>query len=144
MWQGSPPAYVGTCGGLFDVHGKGICMTTLYVSPTGNDTWSGRLPEANAERTDGPLATVSGARNRVRHRSQPPAYHNRTWAVQGQSGPVTVQLRGGVYPLGGRQRVASAGVGLRARALCIARSLLRSGRRQIARTRGTAGGPAAG
>ncbi len=74
-------------------------MTTLYVSPSGNDTWTGRLPDANAERTDGPLATVNGARNRVRHRSQPPAYHNSTWAPQEQTGPVTVQLRGGVYPL---------------------------------------------
>ena len=74
-------------------------MTTLYVSPTGNDSWSGRLAEANAERTDGPLATVVGARNRVRHRGQPPAYHNSTWAPQEQTGPVTVQLRGGVYPL---------------------------------------------
>jgi len=33
---------------------------TLYVSPSGNDTWSGR--SATAAGTDGPLATLNGAR----------------------------------------------------------------------------------
>jgi parallel beta-helix repeat protein len=74
-------------------------MNTLYVSTDGNDTWSGRLPAPNSERSDGPLATIVGARNRVRHRSQPPAYQNGAWAAQGMAGPVTVVLRGGVYPL---------------------------------------------
>lgn len=39
---------------------------TLYVSPSGNDTWSGRLTTANADKTDGPLATLNGARLAVR------------------------------------------------------------------------------
>lgn len=38
----------------------------LYVSPRGNDAWSGRLAEANADRTDGPLATLGGARDAIR------------------------------------------------------------------------------
>ena len=33
----------------------------LYISPTGSDAWSGCLPDANAERTDGPLAADSPA-----------------------------------------------------------------------------------
>ncbi len=39
---------------------------TLYVAPDGNDGWSGRLPRPNADRTDGPLATLAGARDAVR------------------------------------------------------------------------------
>jgi len=39
---------------------------TLHVAPNGNDAWSGRLAEPNADRTDGPLATLTGARDAVR------------------------------------------------------------------------------
>ena len=39
---------------------------TLYVSPKGNDAWSGRLAQPNTERADGPLATLGGARDRIR------------------------------------------------------------------------------
>ena len=38
----------------------------LYVSPEGNDRWSGKLARPNAGRTDGPLATLGGARDRLR------------------------------------------------------------------------------
>jgi len=41
-------------------------VTTLYVSPEGNDAWSGRLQTPDASGTDGPLATPAGARGRVR------------------------------------------------------------------------------
>ena len=34
---------------------------TWYVSPEGNDTWSGRLDSPNAEGTDGPLGTLAQA-----------------------------------------------------------------------------------
>lgn len=74
-------------------------MDTLYVSSTGNDSWSGRLAEPNPARTDGPLATLVAARNRIRHRSQPPAYQNSDWTAQCLTEPVTVILRGGVFPL---------------------------------------------
>ncbi len=49
--------------------------TTLYVSPAGDDAWSGRLRVPNAARTDGPLAGLDGARRAVRklRRSQPAA-----------------------------------------------------------------------
>ena len=38
----------------------------LHVSPKGNDQWSGKLTEPNAGRTDGPLATIEGARDALR------------------------------------------------------------------------------
>jgi hypothetical protein len=34
----------------------------LYASPNGNDAWSGRLPQPNAQGTDGPVASLDGAR----------------------------------------------------------------------------------
>ena len=62
---------------------------TLYVSTVGNDTWSGRLGEPNADGTDGPLATVQKARDMIRETKA---------ATGGLTKPVTVLLRGGVYP----------------------------------------------
>jgi len=38
----------------------------LYVAPDGNDQWSGRLARPNESRTDGPLASLAGARDAVR------------------------------------------------------------------------------
>ncbi|MEI6500564.1 MAG: hypothetical protein WCP21_05995 [Armatimonadota bacterium] len=39
---------------------------TLYVSPKGNDAWSGKLAAANKDATDGPFATLTRARDEVR------------------------------------------------------------------------------
>lgn len=36
-------------------------QATVYVSPAGNDNWSGKLPAPNAAKTDGPLATLPAA-----------------------------------------------------------------------------------
>ena len=58
---------------------------TLYVSPKGNDAWSGTLAAANAAGTDGPFASLTRAREEVRKLKA--------------AGPVTVQLRGGTYAL---------------------------------------------
>jgi hypothetical protein len=44
--------------------------TTIYVSPNGNDKWSGRLPKANDRKTDGPLASLVAARDAVRKLKQ--------------------------------------------------------------------------
>ncbi len=38
----------------------------LHVAPDGNDAWSGRIRQPNAEHTDGPLASLTGARDAVR------------------------------------------------------------------------------
>jgi hypothetical protein len=63
---------------------------SLYLSPGGNDQWSGRLAEPNAQHNDGPLATLTAARNKIR----------QLRAEKGAAAaPVTVYLRGGVYPL---------------------------------------------
>ncbi len=62
----------------------------LYVSPAGNDTWSGTLAEPNRAGTDGPLATVQAARDRIR---------TQTRAAGGLRKPVRVMLRSGVYRL---------------------------------------------
>jgi hypothetical protein len=62
----------------------------LYVATTGNDTWSGRLSAPNADRTDGPLATLTGARDAIRKiRDQRSEIRNS----------ITVHVRGGVYRL---------------------------------------------
>jgi len=59
----------------------------VFVSVHGNDAWSGMRPEPNADGTDGPLATLAGARDAVRAlRAEQP------WNV-------TVLVRGGVYRL---------------------------------------------
>ncbi len=46
------------------------CMPSFadefYVATDGNDTWSGKLAEPNAEKTDGPFATLQRARQAVR------------------------------------------------------------------------------
>lgn len=39
---------------------------SLYVSPEGSDSWSGRLAEVNPARSDGPLATVGQAQKALR------------------------------------------------------------------------------
>lgn len=57
----------------------------LYVSPNGNDAWSDSLPEPNAVRADGPLASLARAREIAR-------------GLQ-QVGGVTVTVSGGEYRL---------------------------------------------
>ena len=58
----------------------------FYVAASGNDSWSGTLEAANAERTDGPFATLERARR----------------AVQGlkksrRNAPIVVMVRQGTY-----------------------------------------------
>ncbi len=64
--------------------------TTLYVSPSGNDRWSGRLPSPNPTNTDGPLGTVHRARAMVRRIMK---------SSTAGSDTVIVYLRGGTYVL---------------------------------------------
>lgn len=58
----------------------------LYVAENGRDDWSGKLAEPNARRTDGPLVTLTRARDEVR----------RLRKVLPDS-DVVVLLRGGTY-----------------------------------------------
>ena len=38
----------------------------IFVSPQGDDGWSGRLSEPNGEHSDGPFATLERARDELR------------------------------------------------------------------------------
>lgn len=57
----------------------------LYVAPSGNDSWSGRLPTPNAAKTDGPLATFDRARAVVQSLGK------------SGSGKIAVEFRAGTY-----------------------------------------------
>jgi len=59
----------------------------FYVAPGGNDSWSGRLAVPKADRSDGPLATLEGARNAVRRLKERGPLQK----------PVLVLVRGGTY-----------------------------------------------
>ena len=61
----------------------------LHVSTQGNDAWSGSLQEPDSAGSDGPLASLAGARNRIRHlRAQDKAL---------STVPITVRVQGGTY-----------------------------------------------
>lgn len=59
----------------------------FYLSPNGSDSWSGTISQPNAERTDGPFATLGRARDAVRE--------SRERRVE----DVVVFIREGVYEL---------------------------------------------
>ncbi len=61
----------------------------LQVAPDGDNRWSGRLARPNADRTDGPLASLAGARDAAR----------RLRAAGGERPPVTIRVQGGRYRL---------------------------------------------
>jgi parallel beta-helix repeat protein len=63
----------------------------FYVAPEGDDRWSGTLPAANAQRGDGPFATVQRARDAIRRLKR---------RARGLEHPVTVHLREGIHFLG--------------------------------------------
>ncbi len=62
---------------------------TFYVAPGGDDDWSGRLSQPNVGRTDGPLASLQGARDAIRR--LPDANRRRE--------PVRVVVADGLYAL---------------------------------------------
>lgn len=54
-------ALLGACG-----MSAPVVSATLFVSPAGNDNWSGTLSAPNEERTNGPYATLERARDEIR------------------------------------------------------------------------------
>lgn len=52
--------------GLFGAMLLPVRALNLHISPDGNDAWSGRLAHPNSKHTDGPLATLLGARDAIR------------------------------------------------------------------------------
>jgi hypothetical protein len=79
------------CGPLFSGRLSAVDSDTrgdFYVSPLGNDSWTGELSDPNPERADGPFATLDRARSAVRElrKTRP-------------NGDVVVLVRGGSYRL---------------------------------------------
>jgi len=72
--------------------------TAYYVSPAGNDSWSGALPEPNEEKTDGPFATLERARDAVRSLKK-----EKGRLEEG----ITVYLREGTYTVTGALRLTA-------------------------------------
>ncbi len=56
---------------VFGLLTPALSALELHVSPRGRDAWSGRLATPNAAGTDGPLASLAGARDAVRRLSRP-------------------------------------------------------------------------
>jgi hypothetical protein len=75
-----------------------LCLTgyaaapvVLHVAPEGNDAWSGQAAQPNPGRTDGPLASLAGARDAIRKlKAQGPL-----------ATPVRVLVAGGTFDLAG-------------------------------------------
>ena len=71
-----------------DVAGDTSAMR-YYVSPTGDDNWSGKLDSPNNDRNDGPFATIDQARNAIRKLKYSGRFNR----------PIEVCVRGGKYYL---------------------------------------------
>ncbi|MGC8744003.1 MAG: right-handed parallel beta-helix repeat-containing protein [Verrucomicrobiia bacterium] len=64
-----------------------LTALTLYVSPQGNDGWSGMIKSPNRDKTDGPLASIVGARDALRKSRQKTPLNE----------PVSVVILDGIY-----------------------------------------------
>lgn len=60
-----------------------------FVSPAGNDAWSGTVAEANSAKTDGPFKTIEQARNTVRELKKKGLYRES----------IVIDIAPGVYEL---------------------------------------------
>jgi parallel beta-helix repeat protein len=65
-----------------------LSAETVYVSPHGRPDWTGKLADPNQDQSDGPLRSLTAARDRVRELRK-----------QGKQGAMTVEIRGGTYHL---------------------------------------------
>ena len=80
--------------GLIVLVGRGGALAAneainIYVSPEGNDNFTGLIARNNARKTDGPVATLDRARDLIRQM--------RTPDEQKLTHPVNLVLRGGTY-----------------------------------------------
>ena len=78
-----------TCRRDLQQGGSGL---TIHVAPGGDDRWSGALTQPNATRSDGPLASLEGARDRIRR---------LRLEQRVPTGPITVLFADGTYPVSG-------------------------------------------
>lgn len=75
---------------LLAPHAAAAAPADFYVAVDGNDRWSGRLQQPNAEKTDGPVATIGRAQLLVRELKVKEPQRAR---------PIVVAIRGGTYYL---------------------------------------------
>ena len=68
--------------------GAATIEADFYVSPSGRDSWSGKLPAPNKTRTDGPFATIDRAREAIAAEK-----------AAGAPRSFRVHVRGGTYEL---------------------------------------------
>ena len=61
----------------------------LYVTPNDNDAWSGTLAKPNADGSDGPVASLAGARDALR----------KLRAAKSAEGPVRILVAAGQYTM---------------------------------------------
>jgi hypothetical protein len=65
----SPARFIALLGGMFVIFtATALRADTFYVATDGNDAWSGKLDRPNAAKTDGPFASLAGARDAIRKR----------------------------------------------------------------------------
>ncbi len=76
-------------GAITQQGGSGL---TIHVAPGGDDHWSGALTQPNATRSDGPLTSLEGARDRIR---------GLRLEQKIPTGPITVLFADGTYPVSG-------------------------------------------
>ena len=82
----SPSITVILLGGMLALFTSPGLGATFFVATTGNDNWSGQMPNPSGQ--NGPFATLKRARDAVRGVIQ-----------SGLTEPVTVAVRGGTYYL---------------------------------------------
>jgi parallel beta helix pectate lyase-like protein len=67
-----------------------VPAVNFYVATDGNDQWSGQLPTPQADRANGPFATLDRAQEAIR---------DVLGRTGDEDGPITVQVRAGTYHL---------------------------------------------
>ena len=87
----------------------------LHVAPDGNDSWSGRSATSSAGKTDGPLATLAGARDAARK-------------LTTREIPIRILFADGIYPLTAPVEFTAADNGVTYEAAPGAKPVLSGGR----------------
>ncbi len=78
-------------------HRQSTDQKYFYISPNGNDSWSGMMPEPNADRSDGPFASFARAVDAIRETQQAEPTASAKFVVMIRAGrymrsePVTVK-----------------------------------------------------
>jgi len=74
--------------GSIAAQSKQIVKATFFVAKNGNDSWSGKLPAPNKDKTDGPFASIKRARDVIRQLKKDQG---------GLKEPIIVMVREGKY-----------------------------------------------